>query len=282
MTRPGSAPRLASAVLVAILASACARQAAGAGAISHPTGADDLVLRVEYVGGFMAPQALLARVPGFSLYGDGRAITEGPQIDIYPGPALPNLLVQRIDEDGVQAILREARADGLADGNHTYPGCVADVPSIRITVVEDGRTSVTTAGGSVGGGACPGAAADTAPLDVNAFSSKLTNLPRWLPAGSIGGETPYTPSALRVFVERYRRADASLTEPPVAWPGPSLPTFGDPVAAQAGVRCGVVSGSDAEAVLSAAAHANQLTPWTSDGRRYGLVVRPLLPDESTC
>ena len=28
--------------------------------------------------------------------------------------------------------------------------------------------------------------------------------------------------------------------------------------------------------------ANQLTPWTSDGSQYGLLFRPLLPDESGC
>jgi hypothetical protein len=168
---------------------------------------------------------------------------------------------------------------------------VADVPSIRVTVVADGRTNVTTAGGTVGGGAggavgggaaCPGAATDSAPADLNGFWSKLTALSSWLPAGSIGAETPYTPSALRVFVQRYRRGDTSLTEPPLPWPGPSLATFGAPNASQAGLRCGVVDGSDAVAVLHAAAGANELTPWTSDGRRYELVLRPLLPDESGC
>ena len=62
-------------------------------------------------GGFVAPSYSLKPVPAFSLYGDGRLIIEGPQIEIYPGPALPNLLVTRISEDGVQAILsrREGR-----------------------------------------------------------------------------------------------------------------------------------------------------------------------------
>ena len=32
----------------------------------------------------------------------------------------------------------------------------------------------------------------------------------------------------------------------------------------------------------AAQQANQLTPWISGGRRFHVVFRPLLPDESGC
>ena len=32
----------------------------------------------------------------------------------------------------------------------------------------------------------------------------------------------------------------------------------------------------------AAQDTNTLTPWTSDGRRYGIAFRPLLPDQHDC
>jgi hypothetical protein len=59
---------------------------AGSGAISHPTGAEDLVLRVETSGGFVPMEYNVTRLPSWSLYGDGRIVTED-QIEIYPQPA---------------------------------------------------------------------------------------------------------------------------------------------------------------------------------------------------
>src|SRR5262245_18411153 len=60
------------------------------GMIEHPTGTDELVLRVEVTGRCVPPQVTLSELPQFSLYGDGRVITTGPVIQIYPAPALPN------------------------------------------------------------------------------------------------------------------------------------------------------------------------------------------------
>jgi len=48
------------------------------------------------------------------------------------------------------------------------------------------------------------------------------------------------------------------------------------------MRCGTVAADAAATLLPLAEQANQLTPWTSDGERYGLWFRPLLPDESDC
>jgi hypothetical protein len=93
---------------------------AGPGAIAHPTGADDLVLRMEIGGGLVAPGWILSQLPLVSVYGDGRVITQGPQIEIYPGPALPNLLVSRVSEDGLQQILAAARDAGLVGPDASY------------------------------------------------------------------------------------------------------------------------------------------------------------------
>lgn len=276
-----------SLVVLCLLGAACGRMTGASpgddSGISHPTGANDLVLRWEYVGGFVAPETLLGRIPSFSLYGDGRLITEGPQIEIYPGPALPNLLVQRISEEGVQAILRAARDAGLTGGDASYPyPCVADAPDTRFTVVADGRTSVVT-GAALSGDdvACQGADLD-ARARLFGFWSKLGDLASWLPQGSLGKEEPYTADALRIYVRPYVASDPSLEQPAVDWPATRLDALGEPVDMVRGVRCGVVDGQDAATVLEAATSANQLTPWTSDGRDFGIVFRPLLPDESGC
>ena len=73
-----------------------------------------VVLRVEYVGGFVAPSSLVSRLPRYSLYADGRLITDGPVDLRYPGPALPNVQVQQLDAATVQALADRAspRASG--------------------------------------------------------------------------------------------------------------------------------------------------------------------------
>jgi hypothetical protein len=278
-------------VAVSVFSSACGRlngSGTGGGSpsasgIEHPTGASDLVLRWETSGGFVNPASLLGRVPSFSLYGDGTLVTEGARTEIYPGPALPPLLAQTISEDGIQAILAAARDAGLLDGNATYPyPCVADVPDTVFTVNAGGRTSVVTATAlGTGGTACAGSN-EQARGRLEAFLNKLGNLASWLPDGAVGTDHPYAPQALRIFVQPYQ-PDPSLKQRPVAWPGAEpLSSVDGTVEMPQGVSCGVVDGPDAETVLKAAASANELTPWTSDGHRYSVVFRPLLPDESGC
>src|ERR1700754_4156245 len=97
--------RFRAAVAVTLfLLSACARpDSTPGGPVSEspsgdpaPVTADSLVLRIERVGGFVAPDQTLDRIPTISVYGDGRVITQGPQIMIYPAPALPNIRVQQL------------------------------------------------------------------------------------------------------------------------------------------------------------------------------------------
>src|SRR6266540_2817754 len=98
--------------------------------IPHPTDPDQLVLRVEQVGGFISPAYLFTRVPMFSLFGDGSVITEGAQIEIYPQSALPPLLVQQLTPEGVQRLLELAREAGLMDKDAQYFNArIADAPT---------------------------------------------------------------------------------------------------------------------------------------------------------
>ena len=279
----------------ALILSACGRlnddNGSGGGSssgIDHPTGANDLVLRLATGGGFVPIEFNLKALPGVSLFGDGRLIVEGPVIEIYPGPAMPNLQVSRLTEEGVQAILDEARKAGLLgqDASYDYP-CVADAPTTTFTVAADGATHTITAyalgfeEGTTGG--CGGAAIDVgARAKLLDFSTKLGNLRSWLPEGSISAEEQYTPTEMRVYVRSYQ-GDPELKQQPTAWPleGP-LSSFGELDANLDQARCGVVSGADIETLLPDAYAANELTPWTSDGQDFGLLFRPLLPDEHSC
>ena len=277
---------LASLALLALLGVACGRMIdSGGGGIDHPTGADQLVLRMDTAGGFVPPSNSMRQMPTWSLYGDGRLITQGPQIEIYPPPALPNVLVTPISEDGVQAILQAAKDANLMGPNTDYPyACITDMPVTTFTLVADGQTHVISAYAlGRAQGPCPGADTE-ARGRLAAFQAKLTDLRSWLPEGSIGSDTPFDPSELRVYVQPYTgAADPNLIEPPKAWPLQTpLAAFGEASKNLPDTRCGVVGGGDLRTLLVAAQTSNQLTPWTSDGIEYLLTFRPLLPDEHSC
>jgi len=272
-------------VVVALMAGACARPTKASGGVDHPTGANDLILRMDTGGGLVPPGYLLRLLPQFSLFGDGRLITEGPQMEIYPGPALPNVLQQTITEDGIQAILDAAREAGLMGPDARYDfGCVTDAPTTTFTLVADGERHVVSAYAlGMDAGACPGS--DTAArAKLAAFQTKLGDLTSWLPQGSVGGQTSFESSEMRVYAQPYAGSpDPGLVEPPMDWPlTKPLSSFGQPVVGLEGMRCGVVAGQDLASLLPDARTANELTPWRSGGQTYSLIFRPLLPDEHAC
>jgi hypothetical protein len=259
----------------------------GPKAIEHPIGADEVVLRVEYAGGFVPVDSILRSIPSWTLYGDGTLVMQGPQIEIYPGPALPALTATPISEEGVQAILEAARDAGLMDGDASYGNdCIADAATTVFTTNANGSTSVVSAY-ALDVGEPAGSCGNERDADERAalagFQMALGDLPSWLPEGSVGQERPLDPSELRVYTQPYR----GQPEPPqheVAWPlGEPLDVFGDRVPDYgAPLRCGVVQGEDLSTLLPVAGSANEITPWTSGGGEYQLIFRPLLPDESGC
>jgi hypothetical protein len=278
---------------LSLLAAACGRLNEGGppggrtndDAIVHPTGSTDLILRVTYEGGFVPVEYNLTRIPSWSLYGDGRIVTEGPQIEIYPGPAVPNLLVRTVDEEGIRAILHAARAAGLMDGDARYPyPCVVDVPSTVFTVTANGTTSIVSADAlAVDEGPCMNADVE-ARAALAEFQTELGALEQWLPEGSLGPEGPFAASSVRLFVQPYPGSpDPALKQRPKPWPlDGSLGRLGQPVPDLDTYRCVALAGADATTFLAEAAEADQLTPWTSGGERYSISIRPLLPDESGC
>jgi hypothetical protein len=286
---------LTAALLALMLGSACAKATGPVGSggspsgngIQHPTGTNDLILRIEFVGGFVAPSATVAQIPTWSLLGDGSIITQGPQIEIYPGPALPNLLVTDVTEAAIQKILGAARDAGLLGPPFDFSTNVgiADAPDTKFTVVAEGQRHETSVYG-LGIDAASGVitpeeqAARKALVD---FQAELTDLGSWLPAGAVGDEHAYAFEGLRVFAMPYSPPeDPQLDQTETPWTlSPALGDFAS-VSALTDTRCAVVSGTALQELMPALQRANQLTPWTSGGARYSLILRPLLPDESGC
>ncbi|MGZ6544326.1 MAG: hypothetical protein ACXVEI_03340 [Actinomycetota bacterium] len=275
-----------------LLATACANThkggGAGSGGLSFPSGATQLVLRIDQGGGFVAPQSTLADMPMFSLFGDGLVVTPGARTMIYPGSALPAVAQERLTPDAIQLLLQAAVDAGLnTDRTLTDMGSVgvSDMPTTTFTLVVDGQTHTTRVYALGQTDSKPSGMSQTefqARQALQAFEAKATDL-GWLPQGSISDSGAFQPDGLRVYVTDYH-GDQTLTEPEIAWPlTPGLATFGQPLqGALQGLRCGAVTGADTATLLPAVQNANELTPWTSDGSRYSLVFRALLPDEHGC
>jgi hypothetical protein len=242
---------------------------------------DDVVVRAEYVGGFVPVEYLVTRLPRVSVYGDGRVITQGPVPAIHPGPALPNVLVQRISAAGVDELVRLAISAGVGHGDDFGSPLVADAASTRLAVLtDDGPRETTVYALELDDQTLtPGQRASRQRLQQ--FVEKLTDLPATLGATEVLEPKPYVPVALAVL-SRPAADPASDPQPAIAWPGPALP--GEPLGGgPVDLMCLNVTGPDVTAVLDAAAWpTNAQAPWEWDGQRYTLLFRPLLPDESSC
>jgi len=263
--------------------------------IPHPAG-EALVFRIASGGGFVPADFIFSNLPGFTLVGDGRVIVTGPQVEIYPAPALPALNVRRLNDAGMQLVLREILDSGQFAADAAWLGAnsfVADAPDTVFTLHADGR-EVEVRVYALGildpeqGGDWPQISSEEreAHRDLHRLSDRLMSLDAWLPAAAWADPSwqPFTGDTIRLLV---RSVDGESPNPDglpfqeLAWPSADDPeAFGEPVAWDEGSRCGVASGSEAAAWYAALAQANQLTRWTRGSHRYTVAVRPLLPDEA--
>jgi hypothetical protein len=282
---------MTSLALLAVLVVSCAGRSPGGGgspvaAISHATAADDLVLRWGYEGGFTPPEYQLTNLPAFSLYGDGTIVRPGPQMEIYPGPALPALEAVHVDEAGMQVILDAAFGAGLDTlDDLTDMGSVgvADAPETVFTLRAGGvDRSVRVYALAEAGGRFPGMPDEEfeARKALLGLIEDLNSLETWLPEGSVSASEVYEVAGARAFVAPYT-PQADLPQEAMRWPL-DMPLGSAGQDAGAGFRCVTVTGEDWSVLAPAVGQANQLTPWTSQQRRFSVSFRPLLPDETAC
>jgi hypothetical protein len=259
----------------------------GAG-ISHPVG-DALVLRVELRGGFVAPTADLTRLPSFTLLGDGRVIQPGAVMAIFPGPIVPPLTVRRLNQNGVQAVLREVAATGLFRVSRELNAArdhVADAPDTVFELHADGA-EVSLSVYALGIGVDDGVPADEARARalLGNLDARLATLETWLPgaAWADARSAPFQPAALRLLVRD--ASDEGVDPSGIGFNVVPWPTDADPGAgrAQGQWRCSVVEGPGAATWNAQHGSANTLTRWTRGADRYQVLPVPLLPDQQrTC
>ncbi|GGM06541.1 hypothetical protein [Micromonospora yangpuensis] len=328
MTKLPAVPVVVLLPLLLTTVACAARDDAGGGADGGPPAypADAVVLRVDQVGGFVTPTMMLTRLPTVSVYGDGRVITEGPQIEIYPGPALPNVQVATIGADQVADLVDRARAAGVGSAADLGSPNVTDLPTTRFqlsgaTGVEETEVEALLAGPEAETELT--AAQRQARQRLRIFAESLTTPPTAEdapPAGSptvegtppvtpptvegappvtpptvgdappatpptVGGAEPvettaYQATGLAVVAQPWVEPEGIAAPQVLAWPGPGLP--GQEIGPSGDLGCVTVTGAALEQVRQAAAGANAATGWISDGRRWTLTFRPLLPDETDC
>jgi hypothetical protein len=198
------------------------------------------------------------------------------------------LQVRSVGADGLRAILAAAAAAGLTGTDAVYPAVgIADAPDTVFVIVQNGMRITTRFGALAEGMGAPGGQGASEPARKAAVDllARLTD-----PADTFGAPaaptTLYAPTAFQVWVSPGAPAtsDPALAQQPVTWSlATPLASFGTPATPDAGVagmRVGVVAGADAVALAPILARANALTPFTSGGRTFSLLVRPLLPEEA--
>lgn len=287
---PVRAARSAGLLGLALLVCACAQRAGGAPAPGPapelPRDPDALVLQVGYTGGFLTPEMLAARLPLVSVYADGRVVTEGPVIAVYPGPAWPNVQVQQTDPAGVRTLVERAQEAGVTATGDLGTPPIADAPNTRFTLTTASGTTVREVY-ALFEGSDPGLTEEQqgARAELRGLVDALTDLPGTLGPDAVLVAAPYEPSAVAAVVRPWTAADQEaapdLPQPEARWPGPPLP--GEPLGPLPDLTCVTATGDQAAALAAAARGANRLTPWvTDDGARWAATFRPLLPHESDC
>ncbi len=294
MTSPNRHFRLSPLILaLPLLMAACTGASPSPsqpGPIDHPTD-NTVIFRIEYQGGLMGPDFLFLNFPTFALLGDGRVIMQGAQIAIFPGPALPPILVRRLTEAGVQAILREVAETqqfGSSTRWHGADTALADGADAIFTLrAEGGEVVVSVYGlGQLAPDMLPPgmtAAEQAAHEALLTLTNRLMDPEAWLPgaAWATAQWEAYVPDAMRLLV---RNADAdepdgSGIEPQLLpWPLAGGPAdFG--VEVFGGSRCGIVTGDESTSWYQALAGAKQNSRFTFGGHRYAVSVHFLLPDD---
>ena len=197
---------------------------------------------------------------------------------IYPGPIYVALQSRPISVAGINAIVAEARADGLLAGSPEFGAALPGGVVAHIEIVVDGVTHELS--GSLPGGPAPASATSGTAEAFAAFWDKITALEAWLPA-AFGPSSPYVPSSVAVMLTTPTAEPTGINAQVVTWPlKGTFATFGSPMGGAA-MRCGTVSGSELTELLPALQSANALTRFTdTTGATMSASARVLVPGEA--
>jgi len=241
-------------------------------AIPHPTGPEDVVLKLTYEGGFVPAGYAFVNTPVLLVSGDGRVFTQGAVPAIFPGPLLPTVLVRTITEDGLQALLGIAQNAGLLTHPPDYAGgdTVADAPNTVLAINANGGTFVHSAYAL--GIDSPESPARQKLLDATTMLGDIEKAA----GANLGPDGPFVPTAYRLQARAVDPTELSNQEPApsvVDWPaatGVSLVTA---------TECARVDAASAGSLFT---DAKQNTYFKEGDIVYQVSVAGVLPGDSAC
>ncbi len=247
--------------------------------IPHPTGADEVVLRYGYEGGFVAPGTLFVSIPTLMITGDGRVIEPGATTAIYPGALLPSMFERSIDQAGIEALLSAAQKAGMLASPPDYQlpdGIgIADAPDTVLTINANNAQYLHRAYAL---GMADDPSSTPARVALSDFLGTLGNLADVVGAEHLGESAPLVAKQYRF--QAMVVDPATYTEPAptvVPWPA-STGVELKAVTAEFGT-CATI---DAAAVGDLFSSANQLTFFEEAGVAYQLSVVAVLPGDAAC
>jgi hypothetical protein len=263
--------------------------------------AKQLLLRIETFSPMLPAQNLIA-VPEFSLFDDGSIYALGPQLAIFPPPALPNLTLTRITPEAAQSLVAAARSAGLDESRRIASSLVlADAPTTYISFFDGEEIIVSSAAGLLILTERPYDWDETTWehfLELRSIVSLLIGWTGTVDASSIVvPERSVDPDRMQIVVYRSTNSFAlvsdipNIEQPPLVWPltlpltviaGPFEDSEGLPKSA-----CTELSGDDLASVIAVAQTGDMHSPWTDpaaddDDALYGVLMKPLLPDQTAC
>jgi hypothetical protein len=251
--------------------------------IAHPTGANEIVLRMDVAGGFVPPEFLAARLPTFTLYGDGTVVflstAQAKQRADNVSVGQP-VRTAKLSEEQLQALIEYALTDGgLAIAKTEYQNMmVADAPTTVFDINAAGDSKTVSAYG-LGFDGQPGP--DTAVLkQLQALSERLADFDQ----GGTIASNPYQAAAYRGVILEQQGAVQGVQVADWPWIDIKPSDFKMPADANA-LQQGTKTLAPAEAsAVGVAGFENGVSGGIflkgPDGKIYSLVIRPLLPDET--
>ena len=240
------------------------------GSYEYATGADDVVVEVTQEGGFVPPEVIFARTPTALISGDGRALSTGPTIAIFPGPLLPNLLQRSITPPGIEAVLAKADELGLlAEVEYPRNDQIADAPDTVVTITVDGTTYRHQAY-ALGFDT----ESDPARANLAEFVAAMTDLPATAGQAQLGPEEPYAATTYLIQATPVDLETMTFDVEPtvVPWPADATVRLAD------AEECAELPAAEAEALF---ADANQLTFFTDNDVTYQVAAVQQVPGR-TC
>ena len=241
--------------------------------IAHPTGAQDVVLKLSYEGGFVPVGTAFVNTPALLVSGDGHVYTPAVTPAIFPGPLLPSMLVKTITESGIQRMLSIVQKAGLFVTTLDLSGGtgVADASSTVLTINANGKNYVQSAYAL--GADNPESPSRQALLGA---VNIIADVAAAVGEASLGQDQPFVADKYRFQARVVDQAELDSQQPAptiVDWPG--LTTL--PLSSAA--TCAVI---DAAAVGSLFVDAKQNTYFKDGDIVYQLAAAGVLPGDPDC